>query len=642
MMYGSMSHTTGYSERSNYISYQILSRISARPNGQILSRISVIPNGQIISRISARPNDQILSRIPLLRTEGLPIPTSNLIVGVPLQVPPPSGRRTDDEGKDQRTDGLEDGQQRQLKISHQKEAETRHRESDVNSAPNLPPFAFISPPPYGAFAGSLFGYGKKRIMPTVAPPLVPQIQNTTDHEIESPKKNKIQVSNTKKLLFFYVNLAKRYIQQCDEVVLFALGMAIITVVTIAKILKNNGFTTKKKVYGGDSHPLKSYYFISLLNIWLPLPLKLEIQADDKDVVEMDVVKEDAAAEAIEEFEDNGMLKMATKVVRVWWKFSWRPTQSKKLRHEKMSRTRKTRHSENGRESTDSVTDKSSLSAKALTRGSSWTFRVANYVLKEDTTSFFVISYEFEVEGVDEEGDVAREAHAAREDERFGFEAHSGDGSMSSSSFRVLALSKCLCICLCETHQNWLTSKFQTNPVRTRGRTVCITMTDGLSIPTTPRITHKGWTGRTIDPMNNPHKGWTVCIQEHPDVNPMNNPHKGWTVYIQEHSDDHITSELDQGRSVLSLSISTADQRTDLSIGASLTDTRPTLDLKTRGRPLESSGKIGGRWLEADDMKKLRLIDGKNDRLLDDYWRYCIVAGKMAFDDANLGQPVFIL
>lgn len=82
-------------------------------------------------------------------------------------------------------------------------------------------------------------------MPTVAAPPVPQIQNTTDHEIESPKKNRIQVSNTKKPLFFYVNLAKvisiyfsfnslskrfllslsqRYIQQRDEVVLSALGM----------------------------------------------------------------------------------------------------------------------------------------------------------------------------------------------------------------------------------------------------------------------------------------------------------------------------------------------------------------------------------------------------------------------------------
>ncbi|KAG5416514.1 hypothetical protein IGI04_004081 [Brassica rapa subsp. trilocularis] len=42
--------------------------------------------------------------------------------------------------------------------------------------------------------------------------------------VETHKKNRIQVSNTKKPLFFYVNLAKRYIQQHNEVELSALGM----------------------------------------------------------------------------------------------------------------------------------------------------------------------------------------------------------------------------------------------------------------------------------------------------------------------------------------------------------------------------------------------------------------------------------
>ncbi|KAL9273067.1 hypothetical protein AKJ16_DCAP16668 [Drosera capensis] len=41
--------------------------------------------------------------------------------------------------------------------------------------------------------------------------------------------------------------AKRYIQQHNEVELSALGMAITTVVTIAEILKNNGFALEKKV-----------------------------------------------------------------------------------------------------------------------------------------------------------------------------------------------------------------------------------------------------------------------------------------------------------------------------------------------------------------------------------------------------------
>ncbi|KAA3472903.1 Alba DNA/RNA-binding protein [Gossypium australe] len=65
--------------------------------------------------------------------------------------------------------------------------------------------------------------------------------------VEAQKKNRIQVSNTKKPLFFYVNLAKRYIQQHNEVELSALGMAITTVVTIAEILKNNELAIEKKV-----------------------------------------------------------------------------------------------------------------------------------------------------------------------------------------------------------------------------------------------------------------------------------------------------------------------------------------------------------------------------------------------------------
>ncbi|XP_019159900.1 PREDICTED: uncharacterized protein At2g34160-like [Ipomoea nil] len=61
------------------------------------------------------------------------------------------------------------------------------------------------------------------------------------------KKNRIQVSSTKKPLFFYVNLAKRYMQQYNEVELSALGMAIATVVSVAEILKNNGLAVEKKI-----------------------------------------------------------------------------------------------------------------------------------------------------------------------------------------------------------------------------------------------------------------------------------------------------------------------------------------------------------------------------------------------------------
>ncbi|KAI7747254.1 hypothetical protein M8C21_030773 [Ambrosia artemisiifolia] len=60
---------------------------------------------------------------------------------------------------------------------------------------------------------------------------------------DSYRKNRIQVSNTKKPLFFYVNLAKQH----TEVELSALGMAIATVVTVAEILKNNGFAVEKKI-----------------------------------------------------------------------------------------------------------------------------------------------------------------------------------------------------------------------------------------------------------------------------------------------------------------------------------------------------------------------------------------------------------
>lgn len=37
-----------------------------------------------------------------------------------------------------------------------------------------------------------------------------------------------------------------------------------------------------------------------------------------------------------------------------------------------------------------------------------------------------------------------------------------------------------------------------------------------------------------------------------------------------------------------------------------------------------------------DFSSKGYVDGKNDRRLDDCWRYCLVAGKRALDDANLG------
>ena len=61
---------------------------------------------------------------------------------------------------------------------------------------------------------------------------------------------RIQVSNTKKPVFFYVNLAKRFLQEHGEVQLSALGLAISSMVTVAEILKNNRLANEHKIYTG--------------------------------------------------------------------------------------------------------------------------------------------------------------------------------------------------------------------------------------------------------------------------------------------------------------------------------------------------------------------------------------------------------
>ncbi|XP_017696179.2 uncharacterized protein At2g34160-like [Phoenix dactylifera] len=73
------------------------------------------------------------------------------------------------------------------------------------------------------------------------------VKDPTAAAVAPGKKNRIQVSTNKKPLYFYVNLAKRYMQQHNEIELSALGMAIGTVVTVAEILKNNGLATEKKI-----------------------------------------------------------------------------------------------------------------------------------------------------------------------------------------------------------------------------------------------------------------------------------------------------------------------------------------------------------------------------------------------------------
>eukprot|EP00741_Cyanophora_paradoxa_P025563 tig00000383_g24668.t1 len=66
-------------------------------------------------------------------------------------------------------------------------------------------------------------------------------------EAKQPQGNKIQVSSTKKPLYFYINLAKRFLRTEEEVELSALGNAISTVVTIAEILKEGGLITVSKI-----------------------------------------------------------------------------------------------------------------------------------------------------------------------------------------------------------------------------------------------------------------------------------------------------------------------------------------------------------------------------------------------------------
>lgn len=59
---------------------------------------------------------------------------------------------------------------------------------------------------------------------------------------EGPKPNRIQISSSKKPLFFYVNLAKRMLQNHDVVELSALGLAVAAAVAVSEILKNNNLS----------------------------------------------------------------------------------------------------------------------------------------------------------------------------------------------------------------------------------------------------------------------------------------------------------------------------------------------------------------------------------------------------------------
>jgi len=66
------------------------------------------------------------------------------------------------------------------------------------------------------------------------------------HNIDPEDRNKIKVS-TGRSVFFYVDLATRFLKDQEEVELSGLGYAITTVVTIAEILKTQGIASVKKL-----------------------------------------------------------------------------------------------------------------------------------------------------------------------------------------------------------------------------------------------------------------------------------------------------------------------------------------------------------------------------------------------------------
>jgi len=68
--------------------------------------------------------------------------------------------------------------------------------------------------------------------------------NNTNNAEED--RNKIKVA-TGRSVFFYVDLATRFLKDQEEVELSGLGFAITTVVTIAEILKTQGIASVKKL-----------------------------------------------------------------------------------------------------------------------------------------------------------------------------------------------------------------------------------------------------------------------------------------------------------------------------------------------------------------------------------------------------------
>eukprot|EP00697_Spironema_sp_BW2_P009227 gnl/Spiro4/24060_TR11926_c0_g1_i1.p1 gnl/Spiro4/24060_TR11926_c0_g1~~gnl/Spiro4/24060_TR11926_c0_g1_i1.p1 ORF type:complete len:141 (+),score=20.17 gnl/Spiro4/24060_TR11926_c0_g1_i1:35-424(+) len=75
----------------------------------------------------------------------------------------------------------------------------------------------------------------------------PSAPSTPNNNLQLDRASRIQVSHTKRPLYFYVRLAKRMLETNEEVTLSALASAIASVVTIAEILRNSRFAVIKKI-----------------------------------------------------------------------------------------------------------------------------------------------------------------------------------------------------------------------------------------------------------------------------------------------------------------------------------------------------------------------------------------------------------
>ncbi|KAK7253144.1 hypothetical protein RIF29_37608 [Crotalaria pallida] len=83
---------------------------------------------------------------------------------------------------------------------------------------------------------------KEKMMVTPAAEGIPSMMKR-----KKKKMVRIQVSNNKKPLIFYLNLAKKHIKRDDGVELSAIGMAIPTLIIVAEILKRTGWAIEKNV-----------------------------------------------------------------------------------------------------------------------------------------------------------------------------------------------------------------------------------------------------------------------------------------------------------------------------------------------------------------------------------------------------------